>query len=203
MNILDLGKLIDVDEFVPYISAAEEMETVIHRYGAEFSVPDYPCWIEYKDEGGIKGSISFSRHTGKHIVLSEMVQKVAEILRPVFPEKYQPEANRVHLIRTHGDIPIHRDEAGRLTCINIGLKNTSGAVTCMGNGGPREEFEKNHTAMILKDGHGYVVNTHEYHSVKALSSNPRYLITYGLGVKFDYFTEFLRLANGGTNVSCR
>jgi hypothetical protein len=194
MNILELGRLIDPEEFTSYIEAAEGLETIIHKYGGNTVVPDYPCWIEYKNEGGITGSISFSRHTGKHPILSEMSKKVADVLRPIFPEKYEPEINRVHLIRTKGDIPIHRDEAGRLTCINIGLKNSSEAVTCMGASDiPREEFYKTHSKTILKDGYGYLVNTHEWHSVNAMSDNPRYLITYGLGAKFDYFKKFLRI----------
>lgn len=195
MNIIDLGKLINPEEFTSYIDAAESLETVVHRYGTEFVVPDYPCWIEYKNEGGITGSISFSRHTEKHHVLSEMVVKVSKILSPIFPEKYPPEESRIHLIRTIGDIPIHRDEAGRLTCLNIGLKNSSEAITLIGHGGPREEFFKKHTSIRLKDGHGYLLNTSELHSVKAISANPRYLITYGLGAKFEYFKQFLRIGN--------
>lgn len=195
MNIIDLGKLIDVEEFVPYINAAEQLETVIHRYGSEFVVPEYPCWIAYTNEGQLHGSISFTRHTSNHPLLLEMVIKVAKILKPIFPTKYAPEESRIHLIRTKGNIPVHRDEAGRLTCINIGLKNSSGAITRMGHGGPREEFNKAHTATILKDGHGYLVNTNEFHSVESILEEPRYLITYGFGVKFDYFKQFLRLGD--------
>jgi hypothetical protein len=192
MNIIDLGKLINPEELVSYINVAEQLETVIHKYGTEFIFPEYPCWIEYKNEGNIEGSISFTRHTDKHPVLLELVKRMSAILRPIFPEKYAPEENRIHILRTIGDIPIHRDESSRLTCINIGLKNSSGAITYIGNGGEIEDFKKNHTSTILKDGHGYLVNTYEFHSVKAISSEPRYLITYGVGVKIDYFKKFLR-----------
>lgn len=195
MNIIDLGKLINVEEFLPYISAAESLETVIHRYGDAFVVPDYPCWISYTNEGGLHGSISFSRHTSKHPLLAEMVNKISKVLYPLFPNEYKPETNRIHLIRTIGNIPIHKDEAGRLTCINIGLKNSSGAITRMGHGGPREEFKNKHTSIVLKDGHGYLVNTNEFHSVQSITDEPRYLVTYGFGVKYDYFKQFLKVGD--------
>jgi hypothetical protein len=195
MNIIDLGKLIDPEEFNVYVSIAEKLETVIHKYGKEFVFPEYPCWISYENEGGVIGSISFSRHTGKHPILAEMVRKVADILYPMFPENYKPEVNRIHLIRTQGNIPIHKDEAGRLTCINIGIKNSSSAITRMGHGGPREEFKNNHTSIKLKDGHGYLVNTNAFHSVESLTDEPRYLITYGFGVQFDYFRNFLKIGD--------
>ena len=194
MNIIDLGKLIDPEEFTSCIEVAEGLETIIHKYGGNTVIPDYPCWIEYKNEGGIIGSISFSRHTNKHPILSEMSKKVTDILRPIFPKEYGPEIGRIHLIRTKGDIPIHRDEGGRLTCINIGLKNSSEAITYMGaTDVPREDFYKTRSTTILKDGYGYLVNTHELHSVQAINDKPRYLITYSLGAKFDYFKKFLRM----------
>lgn len=193
MNIINLGKLIDTKNFESYISAAEELETVIHEYGGEFIVPNYPCWIEYKNEGKLIGSISFSRHTTKHPILKNLVKEIVDILSPIFPENYSPEDNRVHLIRTHGNIPVHKDEAGRLTCINIGLKNSAGAITYMGNSNLKEEFLTNNTAIRLQDGHGYLVNTNAYHSVNSINDEYRYLITYGLGVKYEYFKKFLRL----------
>ena len=193
MNIIDLGRVIDPAEFLHYIPIAEELETVIHRYGTEPMVPDYPCWIEYQNEGNLEGSIYFTRHTNRHPILSEMVNKISEVMRPIFPEKYAPELDRIHFLKTHGDIPLHRDEGGRLTCINIGLKNSSGAITSINKGGPVEQFQINHTSKILKDGYAYLVNTNEYHAVKSITQTPRYLITYGLGAKFDYFKQFLRL----------
>jgi hypothetical protein len=63
MELLPLGKLIDPYEFQLYIDEAEKLETVVHKYGNDFIIPDYPCWMEYKNEGNITGSISFSRHT--------------------------------------------------------------------------------------------------------------------------------------------
>jgi hypothetical protein len=203
MNIINLGKLIDPAEFTYYIEAAEQLETVVHGYGTKLSVPSEPCWMEYRNEGNVLGSISFSRHTDNHPVLVKMVKRVAEILTSIFPENYPPEESRIHLIRTRGSVPIHKDEAGRLTCLNIGLKNSAEAVTHMGSGGAREDFFKNCTSTTLQDGYGYLVNTSEFHSVSSVSDNPRYLITYGLGKEFNYFKQFIRISNGEKNVDCR
>ena len=133
MNIINLGKLIDPTEFQIYIDEAEKLETVVHKYGGEFIVPDYPCWMEYKNEGEVEGSISFTRHTNKHPVLSQMVKKVIDILTPIFPDNIPPIIERVHFIRTMGSIVPHRDEAGRYACINIGVKNSSSAITKISN----------------------------------------------------------------------
>jgi len=184
-EILDLGKLIDPDEFQKYVVEADKLETIIHRYGTVTAIPDYPCWMQYHNEGNVTGSISFTRNTQKHPVLKEMVLKICDIYRTIFPE-YIPVLNeRVHLLKTVGSIVVHKDEAGRNSCINVGLKNSSGAITKISTDGLRQNFDKNHYSIQTVDGHGYLLNTNQFHSVEGLSNQPRYLITYGFSEKFD------------------
>ena len=66
MDILELGKLIDHTEFQKYVDEAEKLETLVHKYGEAFEIPEYPCWMEYKNEANVNGSISFTRNTYKH-----------------------------------------------------------------------------------------------------------------------------------------
>ena len=192
MNIIDLGKLINPDEFHLYINEAEKLETVIHKYGSEFKIPDYPCWMEYENEDIIPGSIAFSRHTSKHPILKEMTQTVYTVLRTIFHTNRPVLLERIHFIRTKGNVTIHKDEAGRNTCINIGVKNSSGSITKMSNDNIKDNFNDNHIAMTVVEGHGYLMNTNQYHSVEGLNDQPRYLITYGFGDKFNILEKEFR-----------
>lgn len=195
MDIIEIGRLLEPIDFIKYINEAEKFETFVHKYGKEFVIPNYPCWMEYKNEGDIEGSISFTRNTSKNLILSEMVDKVIKILTPLFPKGIDPMKERVHLIRTTGYIITHKDEAGRNTCINIGLKNSSGAITKISNDGIYDTFELNHSEWIIKEGFGYLMNVNQWHAVESISPEPRYLITYGFGTKFDILKDKINYPN--------
>lgn len=195
MNIVRIGKLIDPTEFQYYVDEAEKLEIYVHKYGTQFKTPEHPCWMEYKNEGKVTGSISFTRNTYKHPVLSEMIQRVINVLTPVFPLTNPPITERVHLIRTLGSIPAHKDEAGRNTCINIGVKNSTGAITRLSNDGVYENFKLNNSSYLIEEGVGYLLNTNQFHSVESTSLEPRYLITYGFGTKFDEMKQLIRIPN--------
>ena len=191
-HLIKIGKVLDPSDFQKYINEAEKLETVVHKYGTEFVVPDYPCWMKYSNEAGVSGSISFSRHTYKHPVLREMVDKIVELLTPIFPENAKPNIERVHFLKTKGSIVAHRDEAGRMTCINIGLKNSSSAITKISNDDILENFENNHTQYRIEDGTAYLLNTNSLHSVEGTDVD-RYLITYGFGHSFEIMKKALRI----------
>lgn len=193
-NIFELGRLINPVEYQEYIHVADLLDVIVHSYGTAMKIPEYPCMMEYRNEGAMIGTISFSRHTYFHPVLKQMVDKVIDILTPIFPQKCPPNPLRVHILKTSGNIPIHMDESGRTTAINIGLHNSAGAVTNIGlTGCIRETFNENNEPIILQDGHGYIVNTSQWHSVSAINSNPRYLITYSSGSPFYSFLQGMRL----------
>ena len=185
MDIIKIGKLIEPIDFLKYITVIEKLETVVHKYGTEFQVPDYPCWMKYENEGDIQGSISFTRHTYKHPELKEMVDTIYDKLATIFPKNMSPIKERIHIIKTEGDIVAHKDEAGRNTCINIGLQNSSGAITKMSNDGLLKNFYNNHTDYVIEEGYAYLVNVNRYHAVHSISDGPRYLITYGFAERFD------------------
>lgn len=193
MNILKIGKLIDPTEFDQYIIESEKLEIVYHKYGTEYSIPDYPCWMEYRNEGGIDGTIGFTRNTSKNPILKEMILKLIDILTPIFHERYPPVPERVHFMKTTGNIPVHKDEGNRACCINIGLKNTSSAITRISNDNVYVNFSANNTPYILEDGVGYLLNTHQFHSVDGDLHTPRYLITYGFTAGFNLLEKSIRI----------
>lgn len=190
--MLNLGKLLNPGEFEKYIKETETFEEVVHKYGTEFNVPEYPCWMTYKDEEGIVGSISFTRNTIKNPVLQEMVEKVVEIINNITISSFKPNPNRVHFIKTIGNILPHRDEAGRMCCINIGVKNSNSAITKISNTNSYIDFYNNSIDYIIEDGVGFLVNTNNIHAVTGNLSIPRYLITYGFGSKFDNVCNIFR-----------
>lgn len=194
-NLIRLGSILDPVDFQKYIDEAEKLETVVHKYGTDFVVPDFPCWMQYSNEAGVKGSISFSRHTYKHPVLREMVEKIVELLTPIFPENLKPNIERVHFLKTRGSIVAHRDEAGRMTCINIGLKNSSSATTKISNDDIFENFQNNHSDYKIEDGVAYLLNTNSLHAVDGDDNLDRYLITYGFGHSFGTMKKVLRIPN--------
>jgi len=195
MSIISLGKIIDPLQFEKYIKETESLETIVHKYGSAFDIPDYPCWMEYRNEGDIIGSISFTRHTNKNSVLAEMVMTIAENLKRIFPKDHPPVPERIHLIKTRGNIVAHRDEAGRYSCINIGLRNSSLAITRMSNDGILDNFQNNNTAYRIDEGVAYLVNTNQYHSVEGDIDIDRYLITYGFNTRFETLKNFFRYSN--------
>ena len=185
MNIVDLGRLINPNDFQIYVDEAEKLETVVHKYGSDFVIPDYPCWMEYRNEGNIEGSISFTRHTHKHPILKEMTEKMFAIFKIIFSISRPVLLERIHFIRTKGSVTVHKDEAGRNACINIGVRNSSGAITKISNDNIYSNFNNNHSVITVLDGHGYLMNTNQYHAVESTNDQPRYLITYGFGNTFD------------------
>jgi hypothetical protein len=195
-QLIKLGKLLDPKDFEKYITEAEKLETVIHKYGKEIVVPDYPCWMQYLNENGIDGSISFTRHTHQHPILREMIDIVIELLTPIFPDSYKPEIERVHFLKTNGSIVAHRDESGRKTCINIGIKNSSSAITKISNDNIHRNFDNNHTDYQIEDGFAYLLNTNFYHAVVGDINTDRYLITYGFGVTFDILKDKIKYPIG-------
>lgn len=193
MSVLPLGRIIDPADFDCFIEAAEGLEIVVHKYGKEMNIPDYPCWMEYRNEGNSGGSISFTRHTDSHPILKDMVTLVLEKFSKIAKPELILRRDRVHFIRTLGDVVPHRDEAGRMCCINMGVKNSSGSLTKMGTDNRYDTFQARHDTHVMKEGEAYLINTRRIHSVVASNDSPRYLITYGFGEPFSKIATLLNV----------
>jgi hypothetical protein len=191
MSLKNLGELIKPELLYKFVDAAEILKVVSHQYGTAYNIPLYPCWMEYLNEGGVQGSISFTRNTDKHPVLSEMVTLVLQIFSEIFDNKLPLLRERVHFIRTKGNIVPHRDEGGRRCCINIGIKNSTGALTKIGIDDTFETFDERHKTYIINPGVGYLLDTSRIHAVTATNEHPRYLITYGFAESFAKVSTLL------------
>lgn len=188
MSLKNLGELINPELLCKYIDVAEMLEVVSHQYNTPYNVPPYPCWMEYS---GTQGAISFSRNTDKHPVLSEMVTLVLHAFSKNFNKNFPFSRERVHFIRTKGDVAPHRDEGGRKCCINIGIKNSTGALTKLGIDDNIETFNERYETHTINPGVGYLVDTSRLHAVTAINNQPRYLITYGFAQSFSTVSALL------------
>lgn len=181
--MFDLGKIVDVNEFQKYIDVANNFETLTHQYGSDFNVPDYPCMMQYAAPA-LNGIITFSRNTYLNKELQPMCDSIVSILTDIFNSAIKFNPNRVHLLKTTGTIIPHRDEAGRISCINIGIMNADSAITRFSEADNLEEYNISYKEAIAQDGHGYILNTSKFHSVIGTETE-RYMITYGFGATYN------------------
>lgn len=137
-------------------------------------------WMTYSVPGG--GSIGFSRNTMKY--LPEVVEHTAQYLEQRFPN-LAVHRDRIHFIRTKGKIKEHRDESGRLSSINIGIKNSSTAITRFGNDDRYDTFHTNYTDYQCQDSGVYLLNTSILHSVINLTDDTRTLLTMTIADTYD------------------
>ena len=193
-DIVELGEIINPNMFLEFVEEADKLEIVIHKYGQSLVNYNFPYWIQYNNEGNTQGTISFTRNTYSHPILRKMVDMIIEKLVPFFPKETPPNPLRVHLVKTTGSLPIHKDENGRTTCINIGLKNSSGAITKISTDGHYGMMLVNSKSIVVQDGYGYLMNTNQWHSVTSTNNFDRYLITYSFDTTFSDTIKFLQIS---------
>jgi hypothetical protein len=189
-NIIEMTHRIVPEAYYEFVSAARTLPEVIHKYGEDQPAINDPHLMTYLNEGGNIGSISFTRLTIQHKVLKNLSELFYEDTRSIWSSQIRFFPERVHLIRTKGNIVLHRDEAGRTACLNFGVLNSSSASTYMATNddldNPGELIET-----VLQDGKGYLVNTNWPHAVKG-SEKERWLVTYGFGREYLSLSLFLR-----------
>ena len=183
-NVYNFGKILELSEVLEFVNIANNLETFYAVYGSTPDLPNYPCWMEYQNINKL-GAIAFSRKTHLHPILHEMVKIIFYKFQGLFPKNFPIYEERIHFLRTRGSIPIHRDEAGRKSCINIGVKNSNIATTRFSLDGIYENFDKSNESINLEDGYAYLINTGTFHCVQSSLNEPRYLITYGFQTDFE------------------
>lgn len=182
---LKIGENFSINHLVDF-DKLELLPEIIHEYGSGFdNIPaDVLCWMTYKLDSG---QISFSRNT--HLFCPEVVDYTVTYLNRLFNIRFLPE--RVHFLRTNRSIGMHRDESGRKSCINIGLKNSNSAKTFISDG-TEQNYENECQEFCVNDGSAYLLDTSKLHSVEGSHIN-RYMITYGFGSTFDEVSSRLIL----------
>lgn len=177
-----LGCLIDdLSSFDKYIEASEDLPEILSVNAFR---PLYPYWMRYT-----AGELLFSMNLDCHPIMAEMIDRTEIILRKVLPESHKVERAAIQLLKTTGIVKSHCDLT-RHCAINIGLRNSSSAITRIGTSDDNTYpgFKANHMEYTIVDGHGYLFNTKQRHSVIG-SAVPRYLISYGMRIPYQNLVD--------------
>lgn len=160
------------------LAELDTLPTVIHEYKTTTELDSSFVWLSYAGlEAG--NEISFSRNTNRHA--PQVTNYVVRYLQQFF--KFQLNPERVHFIRTSGEVPPHRDEL-RKCCVNIGLKNCGLSTTFVSEAKELEDFDAMKVPMVVEDGAVYLMKTATVHSVSGPVA-PRLLLTYGFGAPYE------------------
>ena len=158
-----------------------------HVYGnLQEEDPTTLYWTEYHSldpELNEKGSISFVRKL--YLQYPEVAKYVVDYLQTLFPI-IEFETNRVSVLKTNGSINPHTDESGRICCVNIGIKNSSAAVTRTSSTNDLEIFENVASEIVCQDNHAYLLDTSSDHEVigKDLTTD-RFFFSYAFRREFN------------------
>jgi hypothetical protein len=172
----------------------DNLEVKKHIYGQpKDEDPSYVYWLEYQPYKEYSGTISFARRL--YLDYPEVANYVKDYLSSLFPE-IPFDIRRVNLIKTTGSISPHTDESLRRCSINIGLKNSSSAITRTSNTKDYNIFGEVAIDNVCQDGTAYLLDTSSIHEV--VSADPsinRYLFTYGFGRSFEEILKFYKNAD--------
>jgi hypothetical protein len=164
-----------------------------HRYGQAMELdPKTLYWTEYQPYQLGDGKISFARKL--YLEYPDVADYVIDYLQRNFPTFTHFSRDRVNLLKTSGNIRQHMDESFRKCCINIGIKNSSGAVTKSSNTRDHALYESKAQSFQCQDGHAYLLDTSCIHQVIAVNDEPRYLFTYGFATPFEILKSHLKNA---------
>lgn len=182
-GIIELDSNFKVPDFFN-LNDFENLRIYKHIYGQTIeSEPIEIYWLEYQPHQNSGGTISFARKL--YLEYPEISKYVVDYLGDIFP-KIPFDIKRVNLLKTKGSIFKHIDESLRKCSINIGIKNSSIAVTRTSKTTNFELFESQATEIVCQDGHSYLLDTGSVHEVISLDdSQERFLFTYGFGRSFD------------------
>lgn len=166
------------------VAVLENLPIYKHHYGMPMEAnPTTLYWTEYQPFRPGDGTISFARKL--YIEYPDVAFYIARYLNKLFP-RIDFDYRRVNLLKTKGNIQPHVDESNRMCCINIGIKNSSIAITRTSSVKNKDLFNENYQETVCKDNHAYLLDTSSYHEVVSTDSSvERFLFTFGLGVSYD------------------
>ena len=188
MSFLEIDKnFILPDDF--NVDLLEHVPFHTHVYGSTPPKGSGIFWQEFQQANNVNGSISFLRNMQPW--RPDFTQHVANYIQQLIPTlKINPVY--VKMIRTKNNVNPHVDEPTRKCCINIGLKNSAGAITRTSNTTSRDEFTHSSIASQCQDLSAYLIDTSSMHSVTSINSNPRYLITYPFIESFSTIAKHVK-----------
>jgi len=171
------------------VNQLEHVPFYTHVYGSKPPNVTGIFWQEFQQANNINGSISFLRNMQTRY--PNLTQHVADYIQQLIPTlKINPVY--VKMIRTKNNVNPHVDEPTRRCCINIGVKNSAGAITRTSNTTSRDEFIHKSIASQCQDLSAYLIDTSSMHSVTSINASPRYLITYPFIESFDTIAKHIK-----------
>lgn len=177
---------VDID-----VSLLDSLPIRKHIYGEPIeSDPTELYWLEYQQP--VSGNISFVRKLYRHY--PSVADHLVNYIQQFFP-KLELFKERVNILKTSGSIMPHVDETNRMCCINIGIKNASGAITKISSTRMRSEYKATAREHRCQNGHSYLIDTSRFHEVIAINQEPRYLFTYGFGRDFNTIMSYYQKPN--------
>src|SRR4051812_31788854 len=163
------------------IGILDKLEVYRHKYGSPQPDASVFRWMQYSNEGNYAGYIAFARDLGTH--LPAVADHIAHYLSGVIDVPIDP--HRIGFMCTGGNITPHRDEGGRKTCINIGLRDSDSAITRVSLDDDFDTFDTEYEDHTVQNGCAYMLNVARIHAVFQQRSARRLLVTYGMGASFD------------------
>lgn len=164
-----------------------DMPLFAHVYGCSLDYSAEPFWMRYASPFG---SLTFSRFLYKKY--PDFTKGVAEYLNGLFKSKIKFYHESVNIFYTEGDIVPHRDESGRVSSINIGLKNSDVAITSYSPTNTLVRYHEDKVDFQCVDGATYLLNTSNIHAVSGPRGVCRYMITYSLGIEYATVLDMLK-----------
>lgn len=175
--------------FPEFFSIEELMNLPIykHIYGQpQENNPKTLFWTEYQPSSPEligTGSISFVRRL--YVKYPKVANYVTDYLQTLFPI-IKFDIGRVSIFKTKGTVGKHMDEAGRICCVNIGIKNAASAITRTSVTKDFKLFDKVASEIICQDNHAYLLDTSSVHEVVGLDlTTDRLFFSYAFGRDFN------------------
>lgn len=191
-NVIKVGKLFNASQFQNLIYETKNLKTYIQKYNDEFKIYNDPCWITYENERNIEGSISITTHLYKIESIVSILDKIASILNHSYLGKViHFKKSKINIVKTIGDVAVHKDQGDRMSALNIGLYNSNSAITKFGLNDNLQDFNYNNEKLVVEDSYGYIINTLAFHSVSAYGKDERYLITYNIKEPFENIKKII------------
>jgi len=190
-GIIELDTTFQIPNFFK-ISDFENMRVHKHIYGNPMEQdPKEVYWVEYQPQMAGGGTISFARRL--YLEYPETANYVVNYLSNLFP-MIPFDIKRVNLLKTKGSIGKHVDESLRKCTINIGIKNSSVAITRTSPTTNFDLYDRLATNTICQDGHAYLLDTGSVHEVISFDdTQERFLFTYGFGRSFNEISQLCNI----------
>lgn len=181
-NVSELTLSLDLSKYRRFVYAAETLPDVFHTFGKPVPKVSGPHFITYANTTQPKDSLGFSRFILEHAELRDLADQFYQDTKQIWAVlPFVP--GKVTLVKSVGDVELHRDDIGRMCCLNFGLLRSSFSTTELASNNSLEspgDFE----GFTVKQGSGYLVNVSWPHKVTCRLRASRWLLNYSFELSY-------------------